>query len=368
MMDNGKISARQLTIMMMLYFIGSAIIVIPSSLASQAKTDAWISSLLSPAIGLLLLLIVIRLSKRFPGLALTEIAEIILGKWLGKIVSFFFLATFPYLITFYTLRDIGDFLTMQIMPETPIETIHIVLFVVVIMGVRLGLEPLARAAEILFPWVILLFVILFVFLIPQIEKNNILPVLENGVKPVIRASIPYISFPYLESVNFLLLVSHVKRSHQVGRAMVNGLLLASFFMFVATLFTILVFGSQLTTLFMYPSYELAKKINIGNFLQRIEIIMAMIWFITIYFRLTLLFYVAVVGFAQVTKAADYRFLTFPLGMITIVMSLVVYRNAAQLIEFIPVWASCAYINGLLLPTLLLIVAVCRKKRGHGSLN
>lgn len=360
-MDNGKISPRQLSILIMLYCIGSAIIVIPSTLASQAKQDAWISSLLSPAIGLLLLPIIIRLSNRFPGMMLTEYIEIILGKWVGKIVSFWFLATFPLMIGFYTLRDIGDFLTMQIMPETPIEAIHIILFVVIIVGVRLGLGPLARTAELLFPWILVLFTVLFLFLVPQITKTNIMPVLEDGFKPVIRASLPYISFPYLEPVIFLMLVNHVHRSDKVGRAMLRGLALAGLFLFLATLFTVLVFGGQLTSLLMYPTYELAKKINIGNFLQRIEIIMAMIWFITIYFRLAILFYVSVVGFSRLMNTSDYRFLTLPLGIITIVMSLVVYRNVGDLIEFIPVWASFAYINGLLLPALLLIVAVIRKK-------
>ncbi|WP_027086237.1 GerAB/ArcD/ProY family transporter [Cohnella panacarvi] len=360
MMDNGKISARQLSILIMLYCIGSAIIVIPSTLASQAKQDAWISSLLSPAIGLLVLQIAIRLSNRFPGMALTEYIEIIFGKWVGKIVSLWFLATFPFMIGFYTLRDIGDFLTMQIMPETPIEAIHIVLFGVIIVGVRLGLEPLARTAELLFPWIVALFAVLFLFIVPQVSKTNLLPVLENGWKPVIRASLPYVSFPFLEPVIFLMLVNHVNRSEKVGRALFTGLAMAGFLMFITTLITILLFGGQLTSLFMYPTYELSKKINIGNFLQRIEIIMATIWFVTIYFRLAILFYVSVVGFARVMKAADYRFLTLPLGMITIVMSLVVYRNVGDLTAFIPVWASFAYINGLLLPALLLIVAVIRK--------
>jgi spore germination protein KB len=355
-MDNVKISASQLTILMTLYLVGSAVIVIPSSLASQAKQDTWIASLLSPAIGLLLLYIIIRLSDRFPGIALTDYIEMIIGKWPGKVVAFSFLATFPYLITFYTLRDIGDFLTLQIMPETPIETIHIGLFIVVIIGVRLGLETLARTAEIMFPVVILLFVILIIFLIPQIDKTNIQPVLENGLNPVIRASIPYLSYPYLEPVIFHMLVPYVIRSEKVGRAMFTSVALSGYLLFFATFLTILVFGGQLTSLFMYPSYELAKKINIGNFFQWIEIIMLLIWFITIYFRLTLLFYISVVGFAKVIKAADYRFLTFPLGIITIVMSFVVYRNVAHLIEFIPVWASFAYINGL-----LLIIAICRKK-------
>lgn len=49
-------------------------------------------------------------------------------------------------------------------------------------------------------------------------------------------------------------------------------------------------GAEITARQVYPSYIFAKKINIAHFLERIEAIMAGIWFLTIFFKLTLCFY------------------------------------------------------------------------------
>lgn len=49
------------------------------------------------------------------------------------------------------LQEIGTFVTIQMMPETPIEAIIILFGVIVALGSRLGLEVLTRSTELMFP-------------------------------------------------------------------------------------------------------------------------------------------------------------------------------------------------------------------------
>jgi spore germination protein KB len=44
---------------------------------------------------------------------------------------------------------------------------------------------------------------------------------------------------------------------------------------------------------------LARKINIGNFFQRVEAVLAFIWFFKVYLKLTICFYVTAAGLAQI---------------------------------------------------------------------
>lgn len=151
MLENGKIGVRQFTVLVILFIFGPAVLLIPSHLATEAKQDAWIASVLGVGIGMLLVWLYTTLGNRFPDMTLVEYSEQILGKWLGKTVSLLFF-TFFFILAALILRNIGDFLTAQVMPETPIQFIHIMFLSIVIMGTRLGLEPLARAGEILIPW------------------------------------------------------------------------------------------------------------------------------------------------------------------------------------------------------------------------
>lgn len=76
-----------------------------------------------------------------------------------------------------------------------------------------------------------------------------------------------------------------------------------------------------------------KKIEIGTFIQRVESIITGIWIVTIYFKLSVCFYVPVLCFAQTFKFTNYRILTLSLGMILVVFSIFVYPNLGYLISF-----------------------------------
>ncbi|PAB56348.1 GerAB/ArcD/ProY family transporter [Anaeromicrobium sediminis] len=113
----------------------------------------------------------------------------------------------------------------------------------------------------------------------------------------------------------------------------------------------------------FPSYALAKKISLGHIIQRIEAIIAIIWFITIFYKIILYFYGTALGLAQILELKDYRPLTLPLGMILVVLSLVVYPNSI----YKGIWSSTTWIPYVMtyaffLPLLLLIVSLFQKSK------
>jgi spore germination protein KB len=125
----------------------------------------------------------------------------------------------------------------------------------------------------------------------------------------------------------------------------------------------LVLGEDLTARHMYPSYSLAKKITIGTFLERLEVVMAGIWFITIYFKLAVSFYASTMTFAELFKLQDARQLYLPFGMIMIVFSIVAYPDVTYFMNFATrIYFPYAVPYAVVFPLLILIVAVIRKKR------
>ncbi|MFC9600063.1 endospore germination permease [Peribacillus butanolivorans] len=362
MLEKGKIGSRQLTILVILYTIGDSILVIPSIVASEAKQNGWVSGIFSVAIApLLVVFLYDALRKCYPDLTLVEYSQKILGKWLGIAISLLFISYF-FITTATYLREIGDFMTSQIMPDTPIQVIMFLFMSIVLMSARLGLEPLARSAEILFPFVIILLSSLMILLLPEIKFQNLQPVWEGGLKPVIRGSVPFIVIPFIESVAVLMILPFVSQKDRIRKSLFVGQLLAGSVLIIITMLAILVLGVDLTAKEIYPSYKLAQKINIANFLTRLEAILAIIWFITIFFRFSLFFYVTVLGLAQTLKLQDYRPLVFPFGMILLVFTLIMAPNTVYYSNFIlDIWPFYAMTFGFLLPLLLLTIAKVHKK-------
>ncbi|PLR66325.1 GerAB/ArcD/ProY family transporter [Bacillus sp. UMB0893] len=362
MEKNNKISARQFAILVILFSIGTTILVIPGSLAQEVEQDAWIAAVIGTGIGILLVVLYSTIGRIFPDMTLVEINEKLLGKWLGKAVSLTFVF-FTLYATTSLLVIIGRFLTTQIMPDTPIETIHILFACIMIMGIRLGLETLARAGEILFPFFIILFIILVISISPQIEFHNIQPVFETGIKPMISAVFLFISIFALPLIVLLMIFPvSVNQLKAAEKSFFIGILIAGICLIILILMAILVLGAENSSRQMYSSYALARKINVGNFLQRIEAILAIMWMITIYFKVTLYFYASVVGLAKTLNMKDYRPLTLPYGMIAVSLSLFVHPDVIHAATFdAKIWPLYVSTYGLVLPLVLLVIHIFRKK-------
>ncbi|MGC9930692.1 GerAB/ArcD/ProY family transporter [Priestia aryabhattai] len=67
---------------------------------------------------------------------------------------------------------------------------------------------------------------------------------------------------------------------------------------------------------------------VGNFLQGIEVVIAILWFITLFFKLCIYFYATLLGFANVFHIKDYKLFSFPVALIMIALSLIVYPSVS----------------------------------------
>ncbi|MES1038554.1 GerAB/ArcD/ProY family transporter [Peribacillus simplex] len=114
---------------------------------------------------------------------------------------------------------------------------------------------------------------------------------------------------------------------------------------------------------------MAKKINVGNFLMRIEAIIATIWIFTTYTRTVMYFYVSVVVFSNIFNIKDYRPFTTAIGM-NMFFSLIVFPMVPSSGEFNKnIWLFYAATYGLVMPLLLIITAKFKNKtinKHHGS--
>ena len=245
--ENFKISARQFAIIVILFSVGTTILVIPGIMAQEVKQDAWIAAVFGIGIGLLLVALYIAVGRMFPTMTLVEINETIFGKWLGKAVSLSFVL-FSLYSTSELLLYVGNFLTTQIMPDTPIEAIIILFACILIMGIRLGLETLARSAELLFPIFVFLFIILVVsILLPPVQYKfeNIQPVFEAGIKPMIHAVFLFTGFFSLPLIVLLMIFPvSVNQQKAAEKTFFIGVLIAGICLLIIIALTIIVLGAD----------------------------------------------------------------------------------------------------------------------------
>lgn len=361
MLEKGKINTSEFQILVIAFVIGTSILSVPALLATSAKQDAWIASVLGTLISLFFIFIYNQFFSLYPCMTFVEVNEKVLGKWIGKIAALLYLF-YVYHNGSGSLRQIGDFFTTQILVETPIQMIMIMLLITSLIGVRLGLEVICRTAVIFFPWMVLLLFILFLFLIPQIKLENIQPILGEGMKPIIKGSYTNLGLPYLQLTAFLMITPYVTEKAKMKKAFYRGTLIGGIVLTILIIFTILVLGSDITSRQSYSTYILGRKIEIGGFLERIEAIVAIIWVLTIYFKVTICYYVVTLGLAQVLGLKNYQILVFPLAFLIITFSIFMHPDIVHVSNYIAKTLTPYSLTiCFFLPLLLLVVGKIRKR-------
>ncbi|MFJ5766430.1 endospore germination permease [Lysinibacillus sp. NPDC093210] len=360
-MDKQLISARQFTVITLLYSIGTAILIVPASITEKLSQDAWIGATIGVLLSFLLIKLFVSLGNQTPNLTFIEANGKIFGKFIGTLTSLCFMS-----LTFFSASEllyfIGIFMQTEVMPETPTLSFAVLFTIIIVFASYLGIEVFARSVEILFPIFLLIFIIFIICISPQINIENIMPVYETDTKSLIVGTLNFtsvFSFPLAVLLMFFPSGVNVHKAAQKGYYI--GTLLGGIVLILIIALSTLVLGSTNTSIKTFPSYALAQRISIGNFFQRVEIIMAVMWIISIYIRTFIYFYATVLGLGQILKIKDPRPLILPLGLCMVALAQIAHPNIVHSNNYNEnIWPLYSGLLTVLLPLLLLTVAKIRK--------
>ncbi|MFF2483882.1 endospore germination permease [Paenibacillus sp. NPDC058071] len=322
---NGKITVRQFTILIILGVVGDTILVLPTITGSFAKQDAWLSMFLALLLGMATAFLYAGIANKMKRKSWVEAAQSQLGVFVGSLFSILFLFQI-FMCASALLSETSQFLTTQMMPETPVNAMLIVFMTVIIIAYRYGVETFARMGEMLFPVFIILFLFLVLCLLPQIKMSNMKPVLAEGMYPFLKGMLPAYAYGFTEMVTLLMLVPHVAGNGKLTKPIFIGYAVGGIILLITVDFCVLVLGANLMETKYYPTFVLAQKITIGKFVERIEVILAFLWIITVFYKTLMLFFSLISGIAQFLRLKESNMLTIPIGMILIVSSVLTTPN------------------------------------------
>jgi spore germination protein KB len=358
-----KIKASQLFVLIVFFEMGSSILV---GLGAQAKQDAWIAILLGLAGGLLLFLIYYRLYRYYPDLPLTSYVQQIAGKWIGRFIGFLYVIYFLY-IAARVLRDFGELLTSTIYTVTPLIVINCLMIFTIIYAIHKGFEVIARVGELFFIIIYMVAVIGFGLVVFSglIHLENLRPVLENGWMPVLKTFLgETLTFPFGEMVVFTMVLPFVNDPKKVKMVCLCGMILAGINITITAAINVAALGTDLFIRSNFPLLSTVSKIRIANFIERLDVLFMLYLVVGGFFKITIFFYAAVAGTADIFKFSDPKKLSFSLGALILFASVTISSNYAENTEeglrIVPIYLHWPF--QIIIPTLLLIIAFFRNRK------
>lgn len=358
-MNKEQISGRQAVSMLILFLFGSTHVI---GTGDQAKADAWIALILAIVLSIPVMLVYSRVLSAYPGRDFFDILNILFGKALGKAVSIFFI-WFPFHLGALVLRNFGEFMTTVGLPDTPKIVPMLMLAMLCALAVKLGIETLAKCAGFFILFVIPMAFISTLLIIPKLNMENILPVLENGYQPVLLGTLSAFTFPFGETVVFTALFSSLQRGKSVYKVYLTGLFIAGFILLFGTVRNILVLGAEELSAVYFSSYSVIERINIGNYLQRLEISVSIIFIFSGFVKISVCILAACKGFAKLFGFSDYRFLVIPVTLLMVNLSYIMYENIMEMFEWaFEIYPIYALLFEVILPLLIFAVLEIKMRR------
>ncbi|OLS40712.1 GerAB/ArcD/ProY family transporter [Bacillus sp. MRMR6] len=362
-MEKAKISAYQLFVLIVLFEIGSAILFSPGL---GAKQNAWIAILLGLAGGLVIFLIYYRLYKWYPDIPFTSYVKKITGTWIGSIIAFFYILYFLYQAS-RILRDFGELLVTTTYTETPLFIINTLMIIIIMFAVTKGIEVIARVGELFFAGVYLLAILGFVLITFTgiVHLENLQPLLENGWSPVLKAVITdqTINFPFGEMVVFTMLLPYVNKQKKILKICLGGMCLSGINIVITSMINIAVLGLDILMRSPFPLYNTIRKVELG-FFERLDIFFVLYLVIAGFFKITLYYYVAVIGTADLFKLKNRHTLNLSLSFLILISSITISSNYSEHAyegeKIIPYYLHWPL--QIIIPVILLIIAFLKKQR------
>lgn len=358
-MNNEVISDRQGINLLILFMFGSTLVL---GTGGQAKNDTWIAILLAVLFSVPVLIVYSRLLSVNQGKDLFDIINIVFGKYIGKLVALLYI-WFPFHLGALVLRNFGEFINAVALPETPKIVPMIIYAGLVIYVVKVGIETLSKCAD-FFVIIAIGLIILFAFLtIPEMDIENLRPILGNGIGPVLQGALTAFSFPFGETVVFIAVLPSLKTRNSSYRVYLTSLIIGGFFVVIVSVRNILVLGADTIAQVYFPSYTAIARVNIGNFFTRLEIAVSTVFLLSGFVKISICLMAACRGVSKLFGYDDYRFTVIPVGLLMVNLSYIVYDNIMEMFEWaFEVWEYYALPFQLFFPLLILIVSEIKLRK------
>lgn len=349
---NSKITSKQATAIVVLFTIGTSMV---NSPGRSARSDEWISIILSYILFIPISIIYSSILEKFPGKNIFQICEMVLGKLIGKIIIILF-TWHAFISMALLLRNLGDFIYTVGPQETPMIVNMICLGILAILSIYFGINVLGRWCVIILPIIVFILLVPLLFLLPEMNIYNILPIMYEGTRPVINGVKETMAFPTTQNFIFFMLFESLEDIHKFKWVLIKGVFWGEIILFFTTISTILVEGGHNYYNAYLPFYVALRRLTIGEFFERLEITILLTFVYTIFVKISIVSIATMRGIGYIFNIKDYKVISTMIVFLAVNLGYIFYANTMEGIYFINnIWPTYALIFQVLLPFILFII-------------
>lgn len=320
--EKGKISSLQLFFLVAGFVQGS--VLLTDFTVGITEKQTWMVILAGLVVTVPFILCYVALSKRFPGMNVVQINDIVYGRFLGKAVSLYYIFFFLMTLSFNIL-DVGELYTTFLTPDMPFILILAVFTATCAYAVTKGIEVLARMSHLFVVIGTFVPIITFVLLIDQMDFTNFLPLFELPFIRIFQGIHIMSAIPFGETLVFLMIMGCLNKTEHAVKSTLIGLSIGAMcLIFIAVRDTAVLGSTQI--IWTSPSFQSIRLIDIGTVLTRMDFLIGIAQTVLIFFKCCIFFYALAVALSQLFGLKSYLPLVLPLAGIEVIIAATVFQS------------------------------------------
>ncbi len=289
--------------------------------------NSWFTVIISNIIGIIPLLMYLYISNYQKDLPINQKINTLFKKW-GILINIFLCLIF-FTLCMTILYNINNYITSQLLYRTPHIVIAILLMSLSTYHISKGIDSITKVSFILLVFNIVLSCIGLFPLVPDINIENFMPILQFGTDKILPSAIK------LSSINTLpiILISIIPKEKSENLQKYNKNIIIAYLIGCIIALSIIiqtygVLGANLVKLFEYPEYIVYKKITLLGFLERVENIIASQWISGSYIYMTLIIYYIAnnINIKNQTINKKNTIISIIIAIILITVKITIFKN------------------------------------------
>ncbi|WP_177186435.1 endospore germination permease [Paenibacillus sp. CF384] len=330
--------------------------------AKLMKQDVWIANVFNFIAGITLLWIITYVQRQFPNHNLTEICDKLFGKWISKAFLCLYLLSNLESVS-GGFRAVSMFYTTVILPNTRSDYLILIYAACSTYAVYIGLGTLARTNLVIIPFFLIGFLATCLFIIPEVQTNPFLPPLQSSKENMVIGSMHLFTFTFSQMITFGFLMSRVENKNKIFSSGSLAILMSSLYLVMISYLTLSSLGFNYVETSTYPFFSTIQLVKLGEYLERIEILLIGLWTVLNMVYIIVMQYVFTLVAGHVFGISKMRPFVLVIGLLFFAhASKSFIRTADHFTYGTKIYTLSSLLPCIVFPLVLVVMTLIKKKR------
>lgn len=326
--------------------------------------DLWITVIFATVYVLIYSIPLLYLANKFKEFSLIGYIKRIYGKTVGKVLGI--------LYGFYFIVNTINSLTLQtelvitsVLPDASNTIISAFMLMTCIYIVSRGVISIHRGADLFTPIIIIVFLILVLLGINNVDFKVLLPILKDSSLVDINKGAMVYSLLFTDIFLLVMIVPELENKKNISKVYVIFTIVSTLFLIVALVVTQGSLGIELSRHSVFPFYKYTRLIDVLEIFERIDAVFVFMWILASIARISGFTYISTRAFREVfDKKEDEKAILYIVGVIIFIISIAIIqrRPVIGIREEIDIYLNVlSIIFSIAIPIITCIIYFFRRK-------